>query len=202
MPDSRKEIITPRLELLSTEQINQLHRYSVRILEKTGIRVESKSAREIFMKSGSVRIRDEIVLIQGELIDSALKSVPSCVTVYNRSGEAVFELGEKQSRNTYFGFGGTNTHYEDIESGGILPFTRKHMRISSRLTNLLPNYDFISTIGVPSDVPADKADLYATLEMAANTRKPLVLLILEDKNMGPAFELLTHLFGDISTKPF
>ena len=34
--------VRPRLQLLSSEQINDVHRYSIRILEDTGFEVESE----------------------------------------------------------------------------------------------------------------------------------------------------------------
>lgn len=42
------EYIRPRLELLTPDQIRRIHRSSVKILEHTGIKVESKEARRIF----------------------------------------------------------------------------------------------------------------------------------------------------------
>jgi trimethylamine--corrinoid protein Co-methyltransferase len=60
----------------------------------------------------------------------------------------------------------------------------------------------ISTLGIPTDVPAEKCDLYSTLDMYANTAKPLVLLISGEKKINEVYELLSLLHGDISTKPF
>ena len=200
--NNSKYVIRPLLGLLTPEQMNQIHQYSVSILENTGIKVESKTALELFKNSGAVRIRENIVFIQNELIEHAIKSAPSSIPIYNRTGKIAFELGGNQGNHTRFGIGVTNTHYEDIEGDEVIPFTREHMRISTQLGDLLGNYDLVSTIGVPSDVPADQSDLFGTLDMAANTSKPLVLLILEDGNMHPILELLSHLFGDISLKPF
>lgn len=193
--------VRPRLQVLTPEHINQVHEYSVRILENTGIKIESESALEIFKKSGGVQINDDVVKIKKDLIEHAIKSAPSNIPVYNRSGELAFNLGASQGPHAHFGFGGTNTHFEDLTSGEILPFTREHMRTGSNLVNLLNNYDFISTIGVCSDVPAERADLFGTLDMAVNTKKPLVLLVLEDRNMLPVIDLLNHLFGDFGDKP-
>jgi len=43
--------VRPRLQLLNAEQVNEVHQYSIRILEDTGIKVESKAALKIFEKS-------------------------------------------------------------------------------------------------------------------------------------------------------
>ncbi len=201
MVNSTEKII-PNLQLLSAEQMQTVHQYSVDILEKTGIKVESKTALHIFKKSNAVRIKDETVYIQGELVNHAIQIAPSTIEIFNRNGDHAFYLGKKQGNETYFGMGVTNTFFQDIESGRVEPFTRKHMQHSTKLGDLLGNYDMVSTIGVPSDVAADKLDLYSTLDMYANTSKPLVLLILESKNINKVFEMLSFLHGDISEKPF
>jgi len=194
--------IRPRLQLLSREQMNEIHRYSISILENTGIKVESNTARKIFEKSNAVKIKHEVVCIQRELINHAIKQAPSSIELYDRSGNTAFHLGEKQGDETYFGIGVTNTWFQDIESNQVESFTRKHMRHSTKLGDLLKNFDMVSTLGIPSDADVRKLDLYSTLDMYANTSKPLVLLISEGKNVHDVFELLSFLHGDISAKPF
>jgi trimethylamine--corrinoid protein Co-methyltransferase len=51
-------------------------------------------------------------------------------------------------------------------------------------------------------VDVEKSDLYSTLDMYANTTKPLVLLISGDKKIHDVFKMLSTLHGDISEKPF
>jgi len=53
-----------------------------------------------------------------------------------------------------------------------------------RLSQSLPHYDVISTLGVLRDLPETVADLYAVLEMVANSEKPLVLLV-SDESLFP-----------------
>jgi trimethylamine--corrinoid protein Co-methyltransferase len=200
--NNNSEQVRPKIQLLNAEQINRIHQYSINILEKTGIRVESKTALKIFKNSNAVKIKNEIVYIQSELINHAIKKVPSNIEIYNRNGRLAINLGIKQGDDTYFGIGVTNTYLQDIESNRIETFTRQHMQQSTKLGDLLDNYEMVSTIGIPCDVSAEKTDLYNTLDMYANTCKPLVLLISESKNINKVFELLSFLHGDISAKPF
>ena len=194
--------IRPKLNLLGPEQINEVHRYSIRILEDTGIKVESKTALEIFAKSDGAEIKDDVVYIKGELIDHAIKQAPSNIEVFNKNGESAFHLGKNQGNETHFGIGCTNTWFQDIESSEVELFTRKHMQHSTKLGDLLDNYAMVSTLGIPSDVSMDKLDLYSSLDMYANTTKPLVLLISGEGAINDVFDLLSSLHGDISTLPF
>ena len=194
--------VRPKLNLLGPDQINEVHRYSILILEDTGIKVESKTALNIFAKSDGVKIKDDVVCIKGELVDHAIKQAPSNIEVYNKSGESAFHLGKNQGNETHFGIGCTNTWFQEIESSGIELFTREHMQHSTKLGDLLDNFAMVSTLGIPSDAPVDKLDLYSTLDMYANTTKPLVLLISGEGTINDVFDLLSSLHGDISAKPF
>jgi trimethylamine--corrinoid protein Co-methyltransferase len=194
--------VRPRLQLLGPDQINEVHRYSIRILEDTGIKVESKTALQIFAKSDGVKIDNDVVYIHGELINHAIKQAPSSIEVFNKSGDGAFHLGKNQGNETHFGIGVTNTWFQDIESSQVERFTRKHMQHSTKLGDLLDNYDMVSTLGIPSDVSAEKSDLYSVLDMYANTTKPLVLLVSGEGKINDVFDLLSYLHGDISAKPF
>jgi len=194
--------IRPKLQLLGPEQINEVHRYSIRILEDTGIKVESKTALEIFQKSDGVQVKDHVVYISGELIEHAIKLAPSNIEVFKRSGDSAFHLGKNQGDETHFGIGCTNTWFQNIESSQVELFTREHMQHSTKLGDLLDNYAMVSTLGIPSNAPVDKLDLYSTLDMYANTSKPLVLLISGEGTINEVYDMLSSLHGDISAKPF
>jgi trimethylamine--corrinoid protein Co-methyltransferase len=57
-------------------------------------------------------------------------------------------------------------------------------------------------VGILQDVSPQVSDLYATLDMIANTYKPLVLLISDEYKFPDVLNLLEHLHGDLREKPF
>ncbi len=195
------EIVKPKLQVLTKEQIRKIHQYSLDILASTGVKVECEEALEIFAESGKVSIKDNIVYIQKDLVDFALKSVPSQVKIYNKSGEQAFELGAEQDK-TYFGIGVTNINFQDIETSKTIPFSRTHMQVCTKLGDILDSYDMISTLGMPNDIEAENIDLYNALDMYTNTSKPIVLLVSESNKIAEVFKLFQSLHGDISSKPF
>jgi trimethylamine--corrinoid protein Co-methyltransferase len=75
------------------------------------------------------------------------------------------------------------------------------MGIGARLGEALDTFDLVSTIGILRDVPMGEEDLLGTLEMAANTTKPLVLLISDAGQFVPVMDLLENILGDLSEKP-
>lgn len=195
-------IVRPRLQLLGKEQMEDVHRYSIQILEDTGLKVESKEALKVFKNSDGVKVTGHTVFLQEELINHAIGLAPSNIDIYDKQGEAAFQLGSLQGSETYFGIGCTNTWFQKIDSKEVELFTREHMRHTTRLGELLTNFEMVSTPGIPSDVSADLSDLYSALDMYTNTSKPLVLLVSGIKKIRKVFELLTLLHGDISSKPF
>jgi trimethylamine:corrinoid methyltransferase-like protein len=197
---SDSSIAHPRLSLLSEEQISRIHKGSIKVLARTGILVESKRAREVFAKGGSsVTIQDLRVTFERDILEWAIQAAPSTYDVYNRLGEKVFTLGDGPTR---FGNGVTNLFYQDPATDMLHPFSRQFMETGVRLAQSLPEYDVISTLGVLRELPPEVADLYAVLEMVANSTKPLVLLISDEKLFPRVLELLEKLHGDVGKNPF
>ncbi len=195
----KQDIIKPCLTLLNDRQIERIHSDSLRILSSVGVRVDSKKGRQVFAKAiGSKAMGDEIVRIPPELVEEALKLVPTSVEIHDRKGVHSFRL----PGDTRFGIGVTALYYQDPETEKLKPFARQHMELIVRLGSILSNFDFISTPGVLRDVPVEVADLYAVLEMMANTVKPLIILASDDDALPGAFDLLEYLHGDLTSKPF
>jgi trimethylamine--corrinoid protein Co-methyltransferase len=128
-----------------------------------------------------------------------MQAAPSVVEIYDRTGTLVMTLGADAAR---FGIGVTALYYQDPLSDEVVPFSRAHMTDMVRLGETLSSYDAVSTVGILQDLSPGVADQYATLEMIANTRKPLVLLVSDEEQFIPALDLVEHLHGDLGTRPF
>jgi trimethylamine--corrinoid protein Co-methyltransferase len=191
--------VHPQLRLLSEEQVRQIHGYALRILSETGVRVDSPSVAERLRKTGQAQVRGRSVILSPELVETALRSAPSSIQMYDRRGNQVFCLGADRLR---FGVGVTALYYQEPVNENLELFTRGHMRMLTRLGSALPLYDVISTPGIVRDVPEHLGDLYGSLEHFANTTKPLVLLVSDEHNFVPVLDLFTHLHGELAEKPF
>ena len=192
--------VIPRIAVLNVDAISQVHAWSLEILATVGVRVDSPRARALLARAAGGSLEDGRVRIPAELVVWALNAAPKDVTVYGRTGEPAFKLGSGGD-GPRFGIGVTNLYYQDPLTDAVVPFTREHMASCTRLGDALPSFDVVSTIGVLRDLPPAVADLYATLEMAVNTSKPLVLLVSEP-SFAPSLDLLEALCGDLASKPF
>lgn len=192
--------VQPRLALLSADQMAYTHAQSIKLLETVGVHIESVRARNLLAgKIGTSTVRGERVHLPGEIVEWALKSAPSTVDLYNRLGNPQFQLGDGK---THFGIGVTNLYYQDPQTDEVTHFNRKHMEAGVRLGHVLPRYDVISTLGILRELDPNIADMYAVLEMAANTTKPLVLLVSNASLFPSALAMLEKMHGDLSGKPF
>ncbi len=192
--------VRPTLKLLTPEQIQQVHTYAMRILNQTGVRVDSRPVQEMMVKAvGSSRLEGDILHLPPDIVEWALNTAPHVIDIYDRRGEPAFHLGADRHR---YGLGVTSLFYQDSDDDRVVPFARRHMQEIVRLGDKLPLYDVISTIGIIQDVPAAVSDLYASLEMIANTTKPLVLLISDETKFPAVLDLLEHLHGDLDERPF
>ncbi|HSF81993.1 MAG TPA: trimethylamine methyltransferase family protein [Anaerolineales bacterium] len=198
MPVTRT--VKPRLTMLTQENIQDLHYYALRILSRTGVRVDSVPVRKMLAERLSpAMVSDDIIRLPPELVEWALQSAPNVIDIYNRKGELVFHLGADRHR---FGIGVTSLYYQDPLTDRLTPFSRKHMQELVRLGEKLPLYDVVSTVGIEQDVPPAISDLCATLDMVANTTKPLVLLISDESKFPAILDLLEEVHGDLAAKPF
>jgi len=194
--------VRPTIKVLSEAQLDRIHHYSLEILSRVGVRVDSNRARAVFAREVDVVNNDKVVRIPAEMVRQALATAPSAVDIYDRLGNFRFQLAAADRPQTRFGIGVTNLYYQDPGTDAVTPFSRRHMALATRLGNDLSNIDVVSTVGIIQDSAPRVADLYGTLEMTANTVKPLVLLISEKHCFDAALDLLEHLHGNLALKPF
>jgi trimethylamine--corrinoid protein Co-methyltransferase len=192
--------VRPQLTLLNEEQIHQVHGYALRILAETGVRVDSPSVAERLGRTGQVQVQGRSVKLSPDLVESAIRSAPSTVPMYDRRGYPAFCLGNNERLR--FGIGVTALYYQEPVNENLQLFTRAHQRDLTRLGSALPLYDVISTPGIVRDVPELLSDLYGSLEHIANTTRPLVLLVSDERNFAPVLDLFEHLHGGLGEKPF
>jgi trimethylamine--corrinoid protein Co-methyltransferase len=191
-----------RVSVLARDQIEKIHHYSLEILSRVGVRVESQAARKVFEKASIKADSENIVRIPADRVDWALEAVPATVDIYNRRGDLAFQMGDIEKNKTRFGVGVTNLYFQNLETDKIAPFSRKHMEVSTRLAQTLESFDVVSTIGILQDCAPDVTDYYGTLEMVANTTKPLVILVSKESSFDSTLDLLEHLHGELAARPF
>ncbi len=197
MPDDK---VRPHLSVLNRNQVEQVHRYALQILKTTGVRVDSSLVlQQLDSRLGLTSGEDHIVRFTDEAVAWALKAAPPSIQLYNRRGSPALRLNDGRM---HFGVGVTALYYQDPQTDKLSAFSRKNMASMARLATSLPHYEVISTLGIVQDVPQHLSDLYGSLELLANTTKPLVLLVSDEASFPHILDMYASLCDDGGDKPF
>ena len=77
--------IVPQLNVLTKENIEQVHQYSLDILANTGFNVESEETRDIFLKSDGVTLKNEKILLSRDLVEWSIEKAPANISIHRPS---------------------------------------------------------------------------------------------------------------------
>ena len=103
----------PQIKMLTEEQIQDIHKYTLKLLATTGVRVDSPSAVAMLEKKvGSSNVDGRTVRIPAELVEWAIQSAPRQIDIYDRRGNPQFTIG-RQGDRTRFGIGVTALFYQE-----------------------------------------------------------------------------------------
>lgn len=190
------------LGLMSDEHLEQIHRASLEILRRTGVRVQEGEAVELLRAAGcEVQDRD-LVKFPAEVIENALAAAPSRLDLYARSGEPRLRL---EGFNSYFGTGSDLPNTIDLESGERRPSRLADVEAYARLCEGLPNLDFVMSMAQAADVPAATSDRYSFRAMLEHTAKPIVYTAWDERGLADIVRLAEIVAGGeraLAERPF
>jgi len=110
-----KQYIGGSFKVLSESDIEAIHEATVNLLEKTGIRIHNKRARQIYASHGAeVDNGNQIVKIPRGMVEDAIDSTPSRIILCGREEKNDLVL---EGANVYLGTGGTVLNTLDLETG-------------------------------------------------------------------------------------
>ncbi len=92
---------TVRVRILDQDSILKIHDGALEVLERTGVAINTEEGRQILLDAGCKLKGDNVIKIPAALVEKALKTAPSSITLYDRLGEArCFLEGWKNSFGT------------------------------------------------------------------------------------------------------
>ena len=161
---------SPRFRILSDDQIAEVHRATLEVMRRTGVRVEEPSAIEVFAKAGCW-IDGKRVRFPARLVEWAIQVSPSRVMLCDRNGQPAVAL---EGERAYFGTGSDTPYIVDAETGERRRVVKQDVADLSRVVDALPHMGFMMCSGIASDVPEQISDLHHFEAMVNNTVKPIV----------------------------
>ncbi len=160
----------------------RVHEATLALLEETGVEVRHEGARELLADAGA-RLDGPRARIPAALVDKALQTAPRRFALKVRGADGGAHAHARRGEpggleladgNSYFGTGSDCVYVTDPDTGERRQTTKNDVEGMAALAEKLPNIDFVMSMGLPSDVPAQAGDLAQFAAMLAGTGKPLL----------------------------
>lgn len=157
------------LEVLTDEEIRQVHSSSLEILEQTGVRIPHRRLLELLRDHGAfVDFSTQNVRFPPALVESALRKAPSRFTWHGRNPKYDIRLGE--DKVYYLGASTLVTVY-DLD-GTRRPATFEDVKRFARLKDGLEHINDGYGAVHPQDVPESAAHCYQMIGQFMGSEKP------------------------------
>jgi trimethylamine--corrinoid protein Co-methyltransferase len=157
-----------QLTVLTSEEVEAIHRATLRILGEVGVRLTLPEAREVLAGAGA-RVRNDRVLLPPDLVERMVAQCPPQVTLRGRAGKAV-TLGDGALH--WHNLGGAPDVYEP-RTGRRRPAAVQDVRDSARLLDALNSVTTITPFFTPQDVPGKLMSLAMYRHTLPHTTKPV-----------------------------
>lgn len=154
---------------LSHDHFEKIHDATTSVLKKTGVFVESDTAREILGDAGCrIDLKEKIVRIPPAVVESAIISSPSEFLLSGRVPSEDVLIGINEN---YFSNFSSNVNMVDIQSGMVRKSTKQDLADATRICFGLKNLDIYSRAVYPLDVPPKLMHLHTADACLRNTTK-------------------------------
>jgi trimethylamine--corrinoid protein Co-methyltransferase len=177
--------MTPHYRGLTDEQCRLIHCASLEILERTGVLLYYQPAIDLLKKAGCV-VEENRVRIPAHLAEWALRTAPSQIRLYDRSGNPTMLLGERIST---YGTGSDCLNILVHRTGARRKAVLQDIVEGIRVADAMPHVDFIMSMFLPSDAPV-AADVRQMEVMLTYSAKPICFVTYEWQGTPEVIEML------------
>ena len=159
-----------KLKVISDDQVDAIEEASFKILEKTGVRFDSESARARLVKAGAVPhpSRKNIITFPRSLVKETIRHIHPWGTYCARDPKNDMKF---DGETTYAHSLGGNPGIIDRETGLYRMSTLEDVEKTTKLMDALENCHSISNLVVATDVPAELLVIKTQEAMMRNSSK-------------------------------
>jgi trimethylamine---corrinoid protein Co-methyltransferase len=189
---------------LSDSDVKTIIEQSMRLLEHSGIHVYSSLARRFLQKAGATVASDgKTVFLPKSMVEDAIASAPSSITLYGRKSENNLVL---EGSRVYYGTGGTAINVIDLETGDKRPSILDDVKLNAKVMDAL-DYIHLFTINVfPTDIEdKHKVDINRFYWSLKNTSKHVMGGVYSLQGTKDVVEMATMIAGSkekLAAEPF
>jgi trimethylamine--corrinoid protein Co-methyltransferase len=172
MAERQIEFCAPALTYFDQHAIERIHTATAELLEQSGCRLLHPEAIALLKKYGCRRGPQNSVTISMSLVERALDTAPSTITIHDREKAPAMIL---EKRNVYYGTGSDCPYILDAKTGRCLPFDLDAIERAVRVAEDLPHIDFIMSMGMAAELDDAVAYQRKYWAMLQHSTKPQVL---------------------------
>jgi trimethylamine--corrinoid protein Co-methyltransferase len=187
---------------LSRDECVKIHEASLKVLERTGVRLHLPEAVDLLAAAGASVESGNLVRVPAGLVEQALTTAPRSITMYDRLGrEAMWLEGDRR----YYGTGSDCLNIIDHRTGQRRAAVLQDVVEGATVCDALPNVDFVMSMFLPSDVDATLSDLHQMEAMVTCTTKPIVFVTTDFANCERVVAMAEIIAGGsaaLAAKPF
>ena len=188
----KEKNVPSQLNLVTSEDISKIHEVTLDVLAEKGASFKDPEAIDLLLSAGAIREKNDRIKIPKTLVEKAIDSAPSVIKIFNRDGKETMRL---EQGNKYCGTGSDCPYMIDSKTGERRLTLKKDIEIFTRLSDALPNIDFILSMAMASDVPTHTADLHHFQAMIKNTTKPIFFTVVNSNNMQYIVDIAYRIAG-------
>jgi trimethylamine--corrinoid protein Co-methyltransferase len=179
-------------EFLPTQDIEQIHQTSMKLLSEVGIRFPEDEAIAVFKKHG-FKTERQLIYLTEEQVMRAVEAAPAQFTLHSRNPERNVTVGNGQP---VFVPAYGAPFLIDLEVGKRTPTLEDYHNLA-RLGHILPNQDLSGHLMVePSDVPAGTAHLQMLYASMVHSDKPFMGSTHGRVGAHDTMEMASILYGE------
>ncbi len=182
---------TVQFSYLSDKKKSLIYSETLEILQYTGAEIHHEQARSLLRSQGCT-VRDKRVYIPSQLVKRCLQTVPPVTTIHrwDHSGRVRIE-----PYKSYFGPGPTCPYFIDPYSRERRRYLRRDARHVASVCDVLPEIDFVMSLGSISDVTDGLEEVYEFSELIQESSKPIIAWCYDKKHCRLLHEIASAVAG-------
>jgi len=168
-----------KLELLSPDDVRQIHEATLDVIENVGVKFHSQKALDILEANGATVDRETTVaLIPTDLVEKALSTAPHEFTLGARNPEYDLPL---DGEHVYISSDGCGVFYRDPATGEVRSSRKEDLENCAKVVQALDNVSATSAVVSAQDCPPETRVLHEFDACVRSSEKHnIVVSIKED----------------------
>ncbi|NLA26253.1 MAG: trimethylamine methyltransferase [Firmicutes bacterium] len=180
------------LRTLELKQVEEIHSASLQILNEIGVLIHHEEAVALLLKAGAHAEPGGRVYFPASLVEWALRTAPSRITLYDRQGEPALRL---EKSNVHYGAGSDTLIYLDPFTGERRPWRSEDAAAAIRIVDALPHLDFVMSMGLLSEVDKRMINRLQYALMLKNSTKPQVVIAEDASALDDIVNMAAEVVG-------